>query len=111
MYVLRPGSVDFMDGGATDVPILGPMEFKNCISVFQQRERNGDRKRDCRLSEFYFIFYFRPTDCIKKVREKSAIRKINWAWPKYLVVSRSTAKQVSRKYKTALSRVDMRARH
>ncbi len=22
-----------MDGGATDVPILGPMEFKYCISV------------------------------------------------------------------------------
>ncbi len=31
---IRPCSVDFMDGGATDVPILGPMELKNCISVF-----------------------------------------------------------------------------
>ncbi len=31
--ILRPCSVDFMDGGATDVPILGPMELKNCISV------------------------------------------------------------------------------
>ncbi len=30
---LRPRSVDFTDGGATDVPILGPMELKNCISV------------------------------------------------------------------------------
>ncbi len=32
-WKIRPCSVDFMDGGATDVPILGPMELKNCISV------------------------------------------------------------------------------
>ena len=26
---IRPCSVDSLDGGATDVPILGPMEIKN----------------------------------------------------------------------------------
>ena len=26
---IRPWSVDSLDGGATDVPILGPMEFEN----------------------------------------------------------------------------------
>ncbi len=30
---IRPCSIDFVDGGATHVPILGPMELKNCISV------------------------------------------------------------------------------
>ena len=30
---VRPCSIDFTDGGATDVPILGPMELKDCISV------------------------------------------------------------------------------
>ncbi len=29
----RPWSVDSLDGGVTDVPILGPMEIKNDTSV------------------------------------------------------------------------------
>ncbi len=43
--MIRPWSVDSLDGGATDVPILGPMELKNDTFVLS-------------FSKFYFIFLF-----------------------------------------------------
>ncbi len=37
-------------------------------------------------AKFYFIFYFRPTDCTKKAREKSANLRINRLWPKLRLI-------------------------
>ncbi len=61
-WYMRPWSVDSLDGGATDVPILGPMEEKNDTAV---------------------LFYFWPNDCMKRAREKSTIQGINRPWPEY----------------------------
>ena len=129
-------SVDSLDGGATDVPILGPMEIKNYIIIlffiipltcrFQNLLRienrtiisrdtasfveEGQFLHNCYKNTlkiclftfffyrleimeigkkllfllFFFILYFRPTDCTKKAREKSAIQRINRAWPQVL---------------------------
>ncbi len=33
------------------------------------------------FSKFILFFYFRPTDCMKRAREKSAIQGINRPWP------------------------------
>ncbi len=44
---------------------------------------HSNRKKKKFDSIFFFYFFFQPTDCIKKAREKSAIHKINRVWPKY----------------------------
>ena len=38
--------------------------------------------KNCHFQNFILFFYFRPTDCMKRAREKSAIQGINRPWPK-----------------------------
>ncbi len=35
---------------------------------------------------FILFFYFRPTNCMKRAHDKSAIQGINWPWPHYIHV-------------------------
>ncbi len=37
--------------------------------------------KNCHFQNFILFFYFRPTDCMKRAREKSAIQGINRPWP------------------------------
>ena len=86
-----------MDGGATDVPILGPMEGKNCISVLFFTSLPTRRLQNFLLIEnrryghfctgrsnfthilwkqpskirFLFFFFNRPTDCKSFKSEKN----------------------------------------
>ena len=152
MGAVRPCSVDFMDGGATDVPILGPMELKiadyglvdyrtfyglkigpllaeiqpllcrkvkfytNLLKITSKNiffnfffNRPTDLKlfkseKNIWFNNFILFFYFRPTDCIKKAREKSAIRKINRAWSKVLLAGNPKTLQVYNSGRTSTRR-------
>ena len=86
-----------MDGGATDMPILGPMELRNCISVlffmvlptcrlqdflrienrtiiswdtatFVQESQILHKSFENNLQKYIFQFFFQPTDQLEIIQ-------------------------------------------
>ncbi len=49
---------------------------------------------NCHFQNFILFFCFRPTDCMKRACEKSAIQGINRPWPKDCVLIQSEMKQL-----------------
>ncbi len=98
IFILRPLSVDSLNGGSTDVLQKAPVEKKNWPKNWKNLKCHifapigpTERYDSSRLilgmfvtnGSFFFLFFFFtwPTDCRKNPCEKSAIQGINRLWP------------------------------